>query len=142
MSVNRLFTQRVSGYATGIERILERPLQGHGLRRVWVEGTLGLTVEIHNLWIKWAVYTGILPPLLFLAIVIAVLRANWQAIRRGGASGGEQRLAVVTGIVLVLGIIASLFEANALLGAFHYTALWWAAAGTALGLHLRIRDRD
>ena len=141
VSVNRLFTERFSGYSAGVDRILERPLRGHGLRQVWVEGSLDRTVEIHNLWIKLAVYSGVLPPLLFLGIVMALLLASWRAIRRERAGGATRRLAMAMGIILALGVIATLFEPNALLGAFHYTALWWAAAGVALGLYLRRRDR-
>ena len=140
VSVNRLFTERFSGYSAGVDRILERPLRGHGLRQVWVEGSLDRTVEIHNLWIKLAVYSGVLPPLVFLGIVMALLLASWRAIGGERAGGANRRLAIAMGIILVLGGIATLFEPNALLGAFHYTALWWAAAGVALGLYLRRRD--
>ena len=140
VSVNRLFTERFSGYSAGVDRILERPLRGHGLRQVWVEGSLDRTVEIHNLWIKLAVYSGVLPPLVFLGIVMALLLASWRAIVGERAGSANRRLAMAMGIILVLGGIATLFEPNALLGAFHYTALWWAAAGVALGLYLRRRD--
>ena len=43
-------------------------------------------------------------------------------------------------LIVALGLLATLFEPEALLGAFQYTALWWAAAGVLVGLRARRAD--
>lgn len=132
---------RVRHFNIAFERIAQRPLFGHGWRQVLLRGYRGRVVEVHNLWLRWAVYAGLLAPLGFALLTFAVLAAAFRLWRRtrGTAEGDTAR---VLGLILVLGLIASMFEGSVLLGSFQLTALWWAAAGAAVGLEARKSARS
>ena len=143
--LDRFASGRVDGYREGLIIFRERPLLGHGIRS---EGTLLTTIdkatqlpeliEIHNLWLKWGVYFGAAAPLGLLAMAAVVLFTAWRAMREG--TGKERRYVFALGVILGLGLVASMFEPNALAGNFRYTAIWWAAAGAVAGLRGRGRD--
>ena len=143
--LDRFASGRVDGYREGLEIFRERPLQGHGIQS---EGTLlsiinkttnlPEVIEIHNLWLKWGVYFGVAAPLGLGAMAAFALWTAWRAWR--GGAGRERRYAFALGVVLGLGLVASMFEPNALAGNFRYTAIWWAAAGAVAGLWVRGRD--
>ena len=143
--LDRFTSGRVDGYREGLLIFRERPLVGHGIRS---EGTLLSIInkttgqpewiEIHNLWLKWGVYFGVAAPIGLLAMVCVVLWTAWRAWRYG--RGPERRYALALGVVLGLGLVATMFEPNALAGNFRYTAIWWAAAGACAGLAWRGRD--
>lgn len=132
--------RRMEHFNTAVASILGRPLTGHGWRQVLMSGYLGRTVEVHNLWLRWALYAGLLAPLLFGAIVVTILTAafrRWWRIRlKPGAD-----LSLVLVLILCLGVFASFFEGSILVGSFQLTALWWAAAGAVLGLEARHREQ-
>ena len=137
--IDSISTTRISGYKAGLRRIAERPLHGHGLKQVLVAGRHKSEVEIHNLWLKWAAYSGILAPLWFAIMVGLILRiAVWLIANRAAAS--EDRIvAVALGLIVVSGLMAAMVEPNALIGDFPYTAIWWAATGTLVGVYAKER---
>ena len=143
--LDRFASGRVDGYQEGLRIFGERPWLGYGIRS---EGTLLTTIdkttnlpeliEIHNLWLKWGVYFGAAAPLGLGAMAVVVLWTAWRAWREG--TGRERRYAFALGVVVGLGLVASMFEPNALAGNFRYTAIWWAAAGAVAGLRWRGRN--
>lgn len=137
--LNVVSARRMEHFSAAVAGILRRPVTGHGWRQILMSGYLGRTVEVHNLWLRWALYAGLLAPLLFLAIVVTILAAafgRWWRLRQ--TAGAD--LALVLVLILSLGVMASLLEGSVLVGSFHLTALWWAAAGAVLGLESRHRE--
>ena len=68
--LDQITSYRFSGYVEAVEALKERPLQGHGLDQVLVWVPLqNRETEIHNLWLKLAVYTGVLHPAFLLLMV-------------------------------------------------------------------------
>ena len=130
-------TGRIQGYETALDMIARRPFHGHGLERVLIVTPVGEHIEIHNLWLKWATYGGVLAPLLFAVMAVAIVRDGVGALR----ARGDRRLPAAMLLIVALGLLATLFEPEALLGAFQYTAPWWAAAGVLVGLRARQRER-
>ena len=136
-ALNTLSTDRLEGYRAAVRSVSERPWLGHGLGQILVEGAHQSSVEIHNLWLKWAVYCGILAPLWFAVMVGATAFKGLRLLAdRRQASDQRASIAVLL-LVLACGIFASLFQPNALLGSFQYTSIWWAAAGILAGQHAR-----
>ncbi len=131
-------TGRLAGYRRAASAIAESPLLGHGIGRIAVQGEFSPVIEIHSLWLKWAAYCGVLAPLLFALMVVSLLRKGLGLLREGPArsDGGVAVLALL--LTLAVGLVTTLVEPNALIGSFQYTAVWWAAAGTLLGMHARI----
>lgn len=129
-------TGRIQGYETAIDMIARRPFRGHGIEQVVTVTPVGEHIEIHNLWLKWAAYGGVLAPFLFAVMAVAIVRDGAGLLR----ARGDGRLPAAMLLIVVLGLLATLFEPEALLGAFQYTALWWAAAGVLAGLRARQRD--
>ena len=91
-------------------------------------------VEIHNLWIKWAAYTGVLGPLMMAVVVIAILRIGVKNLSAAWRLARDRLAAISLCLILIAGAIATMFEPNVLVGSFQLTALWWAAAGSALAM--------
>ena len=130
-------TGRIAGYRVAVSAVTERPLVGHGIGQVTVEGAHNQSVEIHSLWLKWAAYCGVLAPALFAIMVTALVRKGlWLALDRSGYLASTT--AAVLLVVVTSGLLASLFEANALIASFQYTAVWWAATGILLGIYARV----
>ena len=138
--LNAFSAGRLRGFWNGWERIREKPFLGHGLEGVLVEGTRRPWVEIHNLWIKWAVYCGILAPLLFAIMVGAVFIKGIRLWVGSQQDSLQKSSTAVLILIVVAGIVATMLEPNALIGSFQYTAVWWAAAGTILGTFAREKD--
>ena len=131
--LDNLSTRRVQGYLLGLEKVAERPLLGHGLKQVRLDTPWGTQTEIHNLWLKWAVYTGIAAPLLLLFVVTLTLRAGWRIFRDQSRSPTEREEAALLGLILLSGLLISMLEIDIPIGVFQRTAIWWAAAGTLVG---------
>ena len=134
-ALNSLGTGRLDGYRIAVQSISERPLLGHGLGQVLVEGVHKSSVEIHSLWLKWAVYCGILAPFWFVVMVGATAVKGLHLLTDRRHSSDQRVSTAALLLVLACGIFASLLQPNALIGSFQYTAMWWAAAGILAGLH-------
>ena len=138
---------RVTTLRKGINGIQERPFTGHGLRaeemltdrgEVW--GKNPDPVEIHNLWIKWGAYTGLAGPIWMAVIVIAIMRIGVNNLSLAWRYARDRMAAAALFLILVVGAVSTMFEPNVLVGSFQLTALWWAAAGAALGMWSRNAD--
>ena len=131
--VNEVSSRRLHGYLVGLNSFLESPLLGHGMQQVVLSSWGDEILEIHNLWLKWAVYTGIAAPLLFLFMVALILRAGWRLLRDKSNSAFERETAAILLLVLLVGLVIFMLEVNLPLEAFSRAGLWWAAAGTLVG---------
>ena len=133
--------QRIGGYVMALELLKERLLAGYGIGKVLYETNNAQITEIHNLWLKWMVYCGILAPLLFLAMVVRMLRIALRNLRHATRRGDVSNAAVPS-LVLFMGILLSLAEPNVLVGTFQTSAVWWAAAGTVMSLTLKCSGHE
>ena len=133
--LDALTSYRLRGYVTALELIPKRPFVGHGLGsvRIYVPA-LAREVEIHNVWLKFAVYCGVLFPLFLLCMVGSILIVSMRAAR-AIADGSGRVVATAYLFVLVNGVAITMVEPAALVGAFQNSALWWGVAGSALAVH-------
>lgn len=141
LAANRFSTSRLEVWQAGWRRVIERPLLGHGIREVLFPGVWTTHIEIHNLYLKWAVYCGLLAPLFFLAMVFAVARRAWRLFPSADEAGATRTLVGALGLIIVLGLAGSMFEPNLLVGQFRLAAIWWGAAGALAGFHSRLGER-
>ena len=137
IKTNAFTANRVTSLRTGIEKIQERPLTGHGLKQITVRyeafGKVRFA-EIHNLWIKWAAYTGIFGPIMMAVVAVAILRIGVKNLSVAWRLARDRMSAAALCLILIVGAVSTMFEPNVLVGSFQLTALWWAAAGCALGM--------
>ncbi len=140
--LDALTSYRLRGYVTALRLIADRPFAGHGLDSVRIPvPTLDRDVEIHNVWLKYAVYCGVLFPFFLLSMVVAV---TLPAIRASRERKDRKRKAIVTAYSLVLlsGVGVTMVEPAALVGAFQNSALWWGVAGSVLALASNAASSD
>ena len=137
-TLDAIATGRLSGYRAAVRAIAERPILGHGLGQVTVEGVHRPSVEIHNLWLKFAAYCGVLAAI-WLAVMVGTIGVRGLSLLKDETREADDR-AKSAALVLILGVglFASMLQPGALIGSMQYTAVWWAAAGTLLGIHSRI----
>ena len=128
--------QRIGGYLMAVDLLKERPWIGYGIGQVIYETSNARHTEIHNLWLKWMVYCGVLAPLFFLIMVIRLLGIAFQQLRLAARWGDARSVAALV-LTLLLGILLTMAEPNPLVGTFQTSAVWWAVAGTVLGLCVR-----
>lgn len=131
-ALDELATGRLTGARAGFDRLRERPLFGYGIGRALVPDKAGEERPVHNLWLRWALDVGVLPPLLFLGMVGAILRRGRAALGRA-ADGRGRAEAVALLLLLVQGLIVSMLEPHAPIGNLDVSAVWWAAAGALHG---------
>ena len=146
--VDTFSASRVTTLRKGLQGIQDRPFTGHGLRAnnmLTVREAWGATkqnIEIHNLWIKWGAYTGLAGPIMMAIILIAIMRVGARNLSAAWRYARDRMAATAFCLILIVGAIATMFEPNVLVGSFQLTALWWAAAGAALGMWSRSDESD
>ena len=141
--VDTFSASRVTTLRKGLQGIQDRPFTGYGLRaenlltdrEAW--GATKQNIEIHNLWIKWGAYTGLAGPIMMAVILIAIMRVGVRNLSAAWRYARDRMAATAFCLILIVGAIATMFEPNVLVGSFQLTALWWAAAGAALGMWSR-----
>lgn len=138
-SLDTLGTTRFEGYKISLRRIAERPFLGYGLEKVLLRGHRKPEVEIHNLWLKWSTYSGILAPLWFAIMVGLILLITLRLVANRDDAPENRFVAAMLGLIVMSGLTASMLEPNALIGSFQYTAIWWAAAGALVGIYAKER---
>ncbi len=133
--LNKFSAGRVSGDIMAVETALKQPFQGYGFREV-----VGSQMEIHNLWLRMWIESGIFLPLGFAYIVFRIYRTS-SALSRNTVG----RAAIISGsmetdplsyygrVVILSGILISMFEPRFLLGSFQQCTIWWAVAGACMG---------
>ena len=133
---------RIKTDIVAVEMIGERMFSGYGMGQVRLPAGPISVIEVHNLWLRWAAESGIFLPLFFFAMICSALCKLWRLTLSTPKSRDDRILAFVLGLILLGGIVISLFEPRALIGAFQYTAVWWAAMGTLLGTYSRRKAID
>ena len=123
-----------------VNKILERPFQGHGIEAVWVE-TPGVVVEIHNIWLKFACEFGVFMPLFLLAMVALLLRRGARIYAECAPGSATRPLVGSSILAVVVGLLISMLEPTLPIGAFDLAAMWWAAVGVLLGTKCSAEDR-
>jgi len=136
--LDHISSRRIQGYWLGLEKVMERPFLGHGPWYIMLDTpSWGHQIEIHNLWLRWAVYTGIFAPLLLLIMVVVILRAGWRRFRDKSKTPAERKMFAALGLVVLSGLLISMLERHVPIGTFQISAIWWAAAGTLIGYRSR-----
>ena len=118
-----------------MELIANRPLLGYGFDGLH-SSALSRAEQIHNLWLRLGVQSGLLAPLVFASVVISVLLRSvrhYRETRTRRNSVKTRSVSTSLPLVLVAGLVISMFEPNTLLGTFQTSAIWWASAGAACG---------
>ena len=124
---------RINASITAFERFKERPFLGHGNKQILME-YINRQIEIHNLWLKWAVESGIFAPLFFLVMVVVLLLEARRLVAAHSKNMADRDAALAFGLIILSGIVVSQFEPNTLIGSFQNSAIWWAAVGSLLSL--------
>ncbi len=126
-NLDTLGTTRFEGYKIGLGRIAERPFLGYGFEQVLLRGHRKPEIEIHNLWIKWTTYCGVLAPIWFTIMAGLILLIAFRLVANRDDPSENRFVAALLGLVVLSGLTAAMLEPNALIGSFQYTAIWWAA---------------
>ena len=123
-SLNYFTANRLHGDWLGILKILENPFLGHGFKNVNLLNDISFRGEIHNVWIKLGTESGVLLPSIFLYKCIKILYDYYKNLNDNST--------VVLYLIIVCGVIQSMFEPNVLIGSFQNSAIWWATLGVLL----------
>ena len=136
-NMNELSTGRVSGYLLGLEAFFANPLFGYGFNNFNAATYSGPShSQIHNLWLRLAVESGVLLPLfVFLFVVELLIRSSTVSANNGKNNKTSQRNIDhrVMQSVLFVGLTITMFEPTTIIGVFQRTVVWWAVAGAIVG---------
>ena len=130
--VNYLSTSRVEGALLAMDKILERPFQGHGIDAVLLEAPGGVWV-IHNAWLKFACDFGVFMPLFLLAMVAVPVRRGIRIYAESAQDSETRRLVVPSILTVAVGLFISMLDPSLPFGGFGVAGMWWAAIGVILG---------
>ena len=134
---DRFSAGRLGAYEYAIEMATRRPFLGYGFGNAVYSSS-----EIHNLWLKLWVESGIFLPLAMLGSLWLAMRENLGRVRpvadrnifdsHRAAHGSPPSIYTrhLLAVIIFQGVLVSLFEPNALIGSFQATAIWWFCAGT------------
>ena len=67
-------------------------------------------------------------------VAVAILRIGVKNLSVAWRLARDRMAAIALCLILIVGAVSTMFEPNVLVGSFQLTALWWAAAGCALGM--------
>ncbi len=90
--------------------------------------------EIHNLLLRFLVEGGILLSLSFLIFLISIFFLKDKCGRYLFFLLPRNPQIASLYVVILSGVLISMFEPNALVGSFQLSCLWWASVGSLLGL--------
>jgi hypothetical protein len=122
-SVDRFSAGRLGAMQYAITVGSKRPLLGYGFGHAVYGGS-----DIHNLWLKLWLEAGLLLPMLLAVVIFRLLRST-RIDGRAPRAPSSPSVVTLAKIVLLQGVVISMFEPNALIGSFQATAVWWACAG-------------
>jgi hypothetical protein len=133
-SLDDFSSQRLHLVQRGVVLIGERPITGYGFENDYIEGSRRRsTYQVHVTWLRMAMQGGLLFPATFLAIVGTLALRSVRILRRYDRV--TDNLPLLACVLAVFGGLAStLVEPSGLIGAFHMSAVWWAAAGAGARL--------
>jgi len=132
-TADQLTTRRLAGHYIAVEQLAETPFVGLGFGGFLLSSPDGVSIEVHNLWLRWALYTGILAPLLLAAIAARLMHIGWRAAHDPARSVEVRHGISVLMLVLLAGLIVSQFEPSVPIGTT-VSLVWWAAAGALVGI--------
>lgn len=129
-AVDHFSAGRLDSYVHALKLVRERPLLGHGFGEYEIPGFSG---EIHNLWLRMAVESGITMPLILAAITAYVIRAivKYHKSSRTKPDAIWSRALLAS---MLSGVVISMLEPNVILGTFQNTAIWWVVCGGVLAM--------
>jgi hypothetical protein len=134
---------RVHGAIYSLNLAMKSPVLGHGFGTIKSTGGAG---EIHNVWLRLWVESGVALPIALAALIFALLRQSRYCIKSGSFNTESYKAAdirqeslardmAITSITVLLGgVLISFFSPRTILGAFQNSAIWWVCAGTLCGL--------
>lgn len=128
---------RILLYVVAIEHIQEQPFFGYGIDQIMVVTKGKRPLRIHNVWLKWAVEFGIFMPMWFFFMISIVLARAARIFKKLKRNRVDRGLVTASGLMVIVGIFVSMFEAGTFIGSFHYSAIWWAAVGVIWGFYRR-----
>lgn len=130
---------RIAQLKEGIRLAQEAPMLGHGFgnyQLARLDPSAHREMEIHNLWLRLLVETGLFLPAIFggmLVVLLARERRRWRHRSRVTSTPTSQQwIRAAETSVVVAGMALSLFEPNVLLGSFQNSAVWWYSLGALL----------
>lgn len=123
-SLNQFSSDRVVGNIYGIQQWLDSPFFGNGLRNVNIQ-KVAFVDEIHNFWIKTLAESGIFVCLFYILFIIILFINSYQII-------GRQHYKLIFILVLISGIVETMFEPRVLFDAFQNSAVWWFGVAAIL----------
>ena len=122
-TLNSFSANRLEGYSFGLKSWLENPFFGNGVKNVWFY-TDGKPTEIHNFWIKTLAESGLLAFLFFAFFVSKLYKSSVKKLK--------EPVYLKYRLIIIGGLIATLFEPNAVFGSFQNYAIWWLVASVVL----------
>lgn len=134
--VDDLSTGRLSGIRIGAEAVSESSIFGHGLKQAQVLDPQGNPTQIHNLWLRWTLDGGLLPPLVLLVMAVRILQSALRCRRGTSLTESDRIICSALLLVVVTGLLVSLWEPGIPFGN-RSTVIWWAAAGALAGIEAR-----
>jgi O-antigen ligase len=127
-------SQRLHLVQRGIVLIGERPITGYGFDNDYIPGSARRTAyQVHVTWLRMAMQGGLLFPATFLAIVLTLTLRSVRVLRSYDRITDNLPLLAAV-LTIVGGLTSTLVEPSGLVGAFHTSAVWWAAAGAGARL--------
>ncbi len=135
-NVDQSSTKRLAANVAAIGEIAQQPILGQGLRQVLFDSSDSRQLEVHNLWLRWALYGGILAPLWLLAMLGSLMYAAMRLLRSSVLEDDERNGAVLLILVLAAGLLMTLTEPQVPFGK-NVSLIWWAAAGSLAGIAAR-----
>ncbi len=129
-----LSSQRLYLMQRGTALIGERPITGYGFDNDYILGSNRRSrYQVHVTWLRMAMQGGLLFPATFLTIVLTLAARSVRILRTFDRV--TDNLPLLACVLTISGGLAStLVEPSGLVGAFHTSAIWWAAAGTGARL--------
>ena len=132
--LDALSSQRLFLVQRGAALIAERPITGYGFDNDYILGSnRRARYQVHVTWLRMAMQGGLLFSATFLTIVLTLAVRSVRILRTFDQI--TDNLPLLACVLTIAGGLAStLVEPSGLVGAFHTSAVWWAAAGAGARL--------
>jgi hypothetical protein len=132
-TLNQFSSDRVVGYVYGIQQWMDNPVFGKGIKNVNIEA-IAFVDEIHNFWIKTLAESGTIV-FLFYIVFIALIFKNINAINN------KKEIFIIFLLLIIAGIIETMFEPNVIFGSFQNSAVWWLGVAVILSNSNKIQNQ-
>ena len=139
--LDRISTGRVGVYLRALELISKRTFWGYGIKQTVFRLDTARIVEVHNFWLKWTLECGITVALVLFSMILFTLYRATQTIKKYLLDINKKTEMLMYILIILAGLILSMFEPNTPIGSFQNSAIWWAALGTVTGI-LTLEDNS